>query len=548
MVFRFIFVVAMAVSICTNSFSQNVGIGTPTPNSNAALEISSANKGLLIPRIALTATGNPAPLSGHVAGIFVYNTATSGVAPGNVVPGFYANDGTKWINISAPAVWGLNGNSGNTTSNFIGTNDFVPLFIKVNGQKSGEIGIQNRNTAYGFGALANSTGGTTNSSNTAIGWQAMLGNINGNQNTAIGTSALFYNDGVGNTATGYSALNNNLLGAYNTGNGWFSLNSNQGGIWNTAMGASALRFNKTGSNNVAIGNNAMRFDSTGNENTAVGVQALYSTNGEENTAVGYQALYNNTESDNTAIGFQSLFTNTSGHEVVAVGYQSLFSNTTGYFNTASGSYALNANTTGYGNTAHGTGALYLNVSGNANTAVGDSANLQSTGNGNTALGHQAGANLTAGDNNIFIGYNAQAPSNTGSNQVRIGDANITYAGIQVPWTITSDSRWKSDIQSSELGLDFINQLHPVSYLRHNDNSQKEEFGFIAQEVEKALQTSGATNTGIIVKDDNGMYSMRYNDLMAPMVKAIQEQQQKIDKQSLEIEALKELVKKLVEKK
>jgi hypothetical protein len=57
-------------------------------------------------------------------------------------------------------------------------------------------------------------------------------------------------------------------------------------------------------------------------------------------------------------------------------------------------------------------------------------------------------------------------------------------------------------------------------------------------VEEALNKAGATNNGIITKDDAGMYSVRYNDFIAPMVKAIQEQQQLIELLQKEIEALK----------
>lgn len=92
------------------------------------------------------------------------------------------------------------------------------------------------------------------------------------------------------------------------------------------------------------------------------------------------------------------------------------------------------------------------------------------------------------------------------------------------WTTTSDKRFKSDIQPSNLGLDFISKLLPVSYIRNNDESKKREYGFIAQDLEETLKTSGAADNGIISKDDKGMYSVRYNDLMAPMVKAIKEQQ------------------------
>ncbi|SHG70371.1 hypothetical protein SAMN05421866_1271 [Chryseobacterium oranimense] len=75
----------------------NVGIGTATPNANALLELSSASKGLLLPRLALTATNNASPLSAHVAGMEVYNTVTNTSSAGNeVYPGEYINDGTKW--------------------------------------------------------------------------------------------------------------------------------------------------------------------------------------------------------------------------------------------------------------------------------------------------------------------------------------------------------------------------------------------------------------------------------------------------------------------
>jgi hypothetical protein len=129
------------------------------------------------------------------------------------------------------------------------------------------------------------------------------------------------------------------------------------------------------------------------------------------------------------------------------------------------------------------------------------------------------------------------PNATGNDQVRIGNANITFAGVQVAWTIGSDSRWKEDIKNSELGLDFIMKLHPVSYYRKSDENKNTEYGFIGQEVEETLNSSGAINNSIIKIDDLGFYSVRYNDLIAPMVKAIQEQQKIIEKLQKRIELL-----------
>ena len=140
------------------------------------------------------------------------------------------------------------------------------------------------------------------------------------------------------------------------------------------------------------------------------------------------------------------------------------------------------------------------------------------------------------------------PNSSGSSQVVIGDDGILYAGIQVPWTITSDRRLKTKIASSDLGLAFIKNLSPVSYVRTNDKNSKTEYGFIAQEVDETLKNTGQTNSGMVSKDDAGIYSIRYNDLMAPMVKAIQEQQVLIENQKQEIDDLKIMVSHLSEKR
>ena len=76
-----------------------VGIGTTSPNSNALLDVdaTASNGGILLPRLALTSTASFAPLSAHVAGMMVYNTAPKS----DVTPGFYYNDGMKWNRLGA---------------------------------------------------------------------------------------------------------------------------------------------------------------------------------------------------------------------------------------------------------------------------------------------------------------------------------------------------------------------------------------------------------------------------------------------------------------
>jgi galactitol-specific phosphotransferase system IIB component len=131
------------------------------------------------------------------------------------------------------------------------------------------------------------------------------------------------------------------------------------------------------------------------------------------------------------------------------------------------------------------------------------------------------------------------PSGTSSNQIRLGNTAITYAGIQVAWTVTSDRRYKDNITPLGLGLGFISKLNPVSYVRKNDENKKTEYGLIAQEVEEVLKELGIENHGMLTVTDEGMYELRYNDLIAPMIKAIQELKEKSDVKDNEIANLKE---------
>lgn len=340
--------------------------------------------------------------------------------------------------------WKITGNSGNTSSNFIGNTDNIPLNFRVDNQQSGSI---------------------TSSGQQFFGYQA----------------------GQNNTATS-----------------------------STAVGFRAMRMNTTGIYNTALGYQALRENTTGNLNTAVGVDAM---------------LFNTTGIDNTAIGYAAMKFNTTGQKNVAAGESALLNNTVGALNAAMGWFSLNANTTGERNTAVGSASLRNNSTGNRNVAVGERSLLLSTiGNFNTAVGNDALSQITTGSNNIGIGYQANVPSATGSNQVRIGNNNISYAGIEVPWTTTSDRRAKQNIKASDLGLDFLMKLNPVVYSRTADLQQKHEYGFIAQEVAQALTDSDAATDGFIRIDDEGKYGLRYNDLLAPMVKAIQQQQQIILRQ------------------
>jgi hypothetical protein len=334
-------------------------------------------------------------------------------------------------------------------------------------------------------------------------------------NTAYGTDALAHDStGVDNSAFGFGVLFNNTTGSYNTATGYGALEKNVAGGDNTANGYEALFSNTTGVYNSATGTGALFGNTTGSGNVASGSEALFANTGSYNTASGYEALFTNTANYNTANGASALY-----------------SNTTGGANTASGASALSKNTTGVGNTACGYEAGRTNTSGTYNTFIGESADANAgTYTNGTALG--AGALLTASDSIV------------------LGNGSITKIYAKVT-TITaiSDRRRKKDVAAlgSDLGLDFVEKLQPVSY-RFNDGDETQRYGFIAQDLEQALPASlrdaieqSQPEHGLALleraNDKDRTYRVSYGELFAPIVKSIQEQQREIMAQRQENAAL-----------
>jgi len=387
-----------------------------------------------------------------------------------------------------------------------------------------------QNTAIGNFALASQSynpGHSWASNNVAVGYKALVFNqptstSNGINNTALGTYSLLGNTtGSFNTASGCYSLSSNSDGNNNTANGYYSLLSNTNGYQNTACGARALQLNDLGDNNCAFGYTALSANLGGSNNTATGTQALYSNNS------GFQ---------NTAIGSDALYGNTNGYNNTASGMSALYSNTTGIMNTAVGCNSQSAEVSGWQNTALGASSMEINV----------------TGPYNTAIGFNTGPNDPGFYNTTCLGIDATA---TGSNMVRIGNGFVGSIGGQVGWTTLSDGRFKENVKADVPGLSFINQLRPVTYQLNREkiseyngvaerrNQIRKKFptvqfqedekytlsttGFIAQEVEAAAKKTGFDFSGVDApKNDKDMYGLRYAEFVVPLVKAVQELNQK----------------------
>ncbi len=595
------FIVFTGLHAQTNTFPStgSVGIGTTTPDASSLLEIKSTKKGLLIPRMTKTqrdAIASPA------IGLLIYQT--------NSTPGFYYYDGSGWkasnsgaggganINLSNLSATKINAallpdttnkrNFGNATKSwkdiylsgsvYLGGSKFLSgtyqnLFL---GTSSGTNVTSDAywNTGVGNQSLQNNTSG---SRNTAIGFFTLVSNTTGGSNTALGMQALEKNmTGQYNTGLGDFALEANIDGSSNTSVGKWSLTENKNGSNNVAIGESALYYNNA-NNNVAIGEEAMYFNTSGYYNVGIGIQALaQNISGVQNTATGSFALQNNsTGSNNTALGNSSLFNNAVGSNLVAIGAEALYNNGIGasqsydgIANTAIGSTSLYSNTIGYNNTAAGSEALYNNTSGYNNAAFGLQA-LQSneSGIGNTAVGVAADVNSNSWQNATAIGYFA---SSTASNQVRIGNGDVTSIGGYANWTNISDGRVKKNIKQNVPGLAFINKLQPVTYNLNLDAADKiiqrpsikdkdgkaiqplaDEIaarkakeailytGFVAQDVEKAAKSLNYDFSGVdAAKNDKDLYGLRYSDFVVPLVKAVQELSKMNDAKNASIDSMK----------
>jgi hypothetical protein len=353
-------------------------------------------------------------------------------------------------------------------------------------------------------------------------------NTTGANNTAVGSNTLDANNASNNTAIGFNALTANTTAAYNT-----------------AVGYGALATTTTGPEHVAIGGFALNLMATG----------------EACVAVGQEALRNNLGSSNTAVGYQSMDACTDGTQLTAVGRASLGAVTTGSGLVAMGMSALGSITTGTNGTAVGFDALKLATGAN-NTAVGYTAgDAISTGANNTIIGSTAGDTITTGGSNIIIGYGADGDANA-ENQIVMGvsisstwdnvfvfgkASNVTYNDFTSDnsWTQSSDVRKKKDIEDAVLGLDFVNDLRPVTYEWKPNNEFPEDFaeygetnhmtlgvrmhGLVAQEVKTALDKTGVARFAGWKETPEGVQCISKEMFVIPLIKAVQELSAKVKK-------------------
>jgi hypothetical protein len=175
--------------------------------------------------------------------------------------------------------------------------------------------------------------------------------------------------------------------------------------------------------------------------------------------------------------------------------------------------------------------------------------------------------------NQFVTYSGSAPHISSNLAVRINDSfapnsddAYTLGFTTARWQIvrsaggvstTSDMRIKKDIVDSELGLNFINALRPVSFKMISggkipkDGAEKEivngvivepemvdrvglrtHWGFLAQQVKEAVDQCGVEDFAgwqlDDINDPESRQSLVHHEFLGPIVKAIQELSDRLD--------------------
>ena len=226
---------------------------------------------------------------------------------------------------------------------------------------------------------------------------------------------------------------------------------------------------------------------------------------------------------NTAVGYRSGYNATS-----AIGSTFIGNNSGQFATTATGSTFI-------GNKA-GQGINGAKLTGNHNTCVGHEAGLllQGSGHSNTFIGSSSGDALTTGSNNTVIGYNADVSAATATNEITLGNNDITTLRC-ADTTIASlsDSRDKTDVVDSSYGLDFINTLKPRQFTWETrekvpSKDGKTRVGFIAQELQEAMPNNENEILDLVYESNPDRLEAKYGNLVPILVKAVQELTDKVN--------------------
>jgi hypothetical protein len=531
---RYLFILFSFISF---SVIAQTGIGTSTPDASAKLEVAASNKGFLPPRVALIGTNSANPISNPANGLMVFNTAAAGASPNNVVPGYYYWDGTgqQWVSISTTvgnvqnqAIYRSTSNtaansvvsSWNSRFNNIAPGDLTftsnTTFALSNGiykiqwglphqqtntyntMQLQELSGGNWNAWLGDGSLANiANGGNTDWGGTSFMTDIIdcssstrtlrLFNVDGSRLLYYGASFIITKlnpsittsttaDNLGNhTATRNVLLNGNYL-------------SNEG-----------IKIDNSG--NVGINmtpSYAFDVSGTGRFSTSIINSGSRSYLGKDGGNMHWLATSDAiSETNNLAYGFESNGSSIQSHRWLIGGTERM---------------KINSN----GNLGIGTGSPIRKL--HVQTADATSVYVESTtsdNNGMFILNANTNQNWASGWHEFIIFQNQGST---------IGHITQTNAST-IAYNTTSDYRLKTDFKPFN-GMDVVRKIKTYDYAWKSDLSRM--YGMKAHELKEVIPYLVSGEKDAV--DVNGKIipqTVDYSKLTPILVKAIQEQDEKI---------------------
>jgi hypothetical protein len=570
-------------------FAQSVAINTSgnVANASSMLDVESTTKGLLIPRVSLTATNVATPITTPATSLLVYNIATSGVYPNNVYPGYYYFNGTVWVRFMlSNDAWQLLGNNAITNpalpttygvstigaaENFLGTRDARDLVLGTNNLERMRI-LNNGQIAIGVATTSNRV--QINAPNdTALQVLSVGQRTNGISVALVGTNLAANAWGIG------GAFNGSYYGTYNTVNGG-NYNGDVFGTVNLAYGA-VNTGTRTAGFFAASSGQTNRAIITGGGNIGFGTfspsQAFLQSHGMiGNTSALFKSAANNSAgialiSDWPGIYFNSYYNG----NILAMG-------NAGYPAFINGNQAngwLEFGTTDVANTT-------------ANAVVAVPTRMRITGAGQVSIGQDNFGNITPNadlwvanpatadaDVPVFtarhsgvagttwrmgsIEYYTEGLGNIGFSTAISplggnGGASLGYPGATrydgFRWgtlytttnpNVSSDITLKKEIKNTPYGLHQLRNIQPISYKLINnkingltvaDADQETYIGFNAQEL-KNIIPEVVTATSLFNNFEDGTYTkvktdklgVRYGDMIPVTINAIKELDTEVQK-------------------